>query len=692
VNVIVTRREIDPPHSRARLQSGRLSYRPDIDSLRAVAILPVVLYHAGIPGFSGGFVGVDVFFVISGYLMASLIIGEIDRGEFSLLRFYERRIRRIFPALFAMVAGSSVMAWLVFMPVEFEYFAHSVRATALFISNIRFEKESGYFDMSAQLKPLLHTWSLAVEEQFYIVFPVALTLLAKVDRRRTPWVLLFLLVASLAASAWYVHRAPVAAFYLSQFRGWELLLGALLAFDVLPRSTRPVICECLAGLGIVLIGYAVLTYSNSTVFPGLAALVPCLGAALVIHGAATEGPAGLLLRARPVAFVGLISYSLYLWHWPLIVFTRYFTGHILSPMQGVLLVVASLVAAVVSWRFIEQPFRGPASRIARLPLFAVATTVIVAAVLFGGYVTNQQGLPGRLPAAAREAYSATYDLSRFSSSDCSIDTNGSGPSLADVRAGKLCQLGAAGNGPINFIVWGDSHSGAMAPAIDKAAADVGMRGLLTGHASCPPLPDVVLSRRNDADTAQCASYNAAVRDLIAEKHIPVVFMVAYWPKYVHDAELPNEGLYFDPSVPPPVEDHSTFIKTALDNTLAELKQQGKQTVLVMDVPEMGRFVPEALAKALMTGTTTDIAPPWSYVAARQALSRSILATSAATYGATVVDPLPTICANEHCDAERNGTALYKDADHITATMARSISYLYAPLFKSLGATGPSTGG
>jgi len=177
-----------------------------------------------------------------------------------------------------MVAASAVMAWLVFMPVEFEYFARSVRATALFISNVRFEKESGYFDMSAQLKPLLHTWSLAVEEQFYIVFPVALTLLAKLDRRRIPWVLVSLFVASLAASAWYVHRAPVAAFYLSQFRGWELLLGALLAFDVLPRSTRPVIGECLAALGILLIGYAVFAYSDSTVFPGLAALVPCLGA------------------------------------------------------------------------------------------------------------------------------------------------------------------------------------------------------------------------------------------------------------------------------------------------------------------------------------------------------------------------------------------------------------------------------
>jgi peptidoglycan/LPS O-acetylase OafA/YrhL len=691
VNVIVTRREIDPPHSTARLQSGRLSYRPDVDGLRALAILPVVLYHAGIPGFSGGFVGVDVFFVISGYLMASLIIREIDQGNFSLLRFYERRIRRIFPALFAMVAASSVMAWLVFMPVEFEYFARSVRATALFISNVRFEKESGYFDMSAQLKPLLHTWSLAVEEQFYIVFPVALTLLAKLDRRRIPWVLLLLLVASLAASAWYVHRAPVAAFYLSQFRGWELLLGALLAFDVLSRSTRPVIGECLAALGILLIGYAVLTYSDSTVFPGLAALVPCLGAALVIHGAATSGPAGLLLRSRPVVFVGLISYSLYLWHWPLIVFTRYFTGHVLSPMQGVLLVVASLIVAVLSWRFVEQPFRGHSSRIARPPLFAAATTVIVAAVLFGGYVTNEHGLPGRLPAAAREAYSATYDLGRFSGPDCSIDTNGSGPSLLDVRAGKLCQLGAAGNGPINFIVWGDSHSGAMAPAIDKAAADVGMRGLLAGHASCPPLPDVVLSRRNDVDTAQCAGYNAAVHDLIAEKHIPVVFMVAYWPKYVHDAELPDEGLYFDPSVRPPVEDHSAPIKAAMDRTLADLKQQGTQTVLVMDVPEMGRFVPEALAKAVITGTTTDIAPPWSYISARQALSRSMLATAAATYGATVVDPLPAVCANGHCNAERNGVALYKDADHITATMARSISYLYAPLFKSLAARVSSTG-
>ncbi|PSJ49488.1 acyltransferase, partial [Mesorhizobium soli] len=219
-----------------------------------LAVFPVVLYHAGIAGFGGGFVGVDVFFVISGYLMAAVIIGELDRGEFSLLQFYERRVRRIFPALFAMIAASAVMAWFVFMPVEFTYFARSLKATVLFISNIRFQREVGYFDIESQLKPLLHTWSLAVEEQFYIVFPIAVVLIVRFFRRYLALILLATLAASLIASTWAVHYAPEKAFYLAQYRAWELLLGAVLALSLIPRPTQRLAREAMAGTGVVLIG------------------------------------------------------------------------------------------------------------------------------------------------------------------------------------------------------------------------------------------------------------------------------------------------------------------------------------------------------------------------------------------------------------------------------------------------------
>ncbi len=673
---LVLRRSL-PPAPVHGYGPSNLTYRRDIDGLRALAIIPVVLYHAGIPGFGGGFVGVDVFFVISGFLMASLISNEIAQGEFSLVRFYERRIRRIFPALFTVLIASSMAAWLLLMPAEFAYFARSLKSAALFTSNIQFEKESGYFDIGAQMKPLLHTWSLAVEEQFYILFPLLLIAITRFARRHTVPILAGLLVASFAASTWTLFQSQAEAFYLLQFRAWELLLGALLALGVVPMPKRPAMRAGLAAAGVLFIAIAIFGFSDKTLFPGLAALLPCLGAALVIHARDEWGPASHFLRSRPMVFVGLISYSLYLWHWPIIVFSREMTGRELSLPQGGMIVAASFVAAVISWRFIEQPFRGRGSLVKRVPLFTAAVAVMIAAAGLGDYVAHHGGVPERLPADIRKVYASTYDQSRFSLPPCFADSDRMGASEEDIRAGKLCLLGPEGAAKPTFLVWGDSHSGAMAPAIDAAAAQVGITGLFAGHASCPPLPGVRLTPRGD--TERCGKFNGAVRDLIVSQHVPLVFLVAYWPKYVHDAEMPNEGPYFDPSVPPPLEDRSASIVQTLDSLLADLTRQGTRVVLVSDVPEMGRYMPEAVAKAMIQGTSTDVAPPLDYIEKRQALSHAILGRLAAKYGATIVDPLPSICGNGRCDAVRNGLPLYKDADHLTATFAQTLSPLYVPV-------------
>ncbi|MBZ9854070.1 acyltransferase [Mesorhizobium sp. CA13] len=676
---LVVRRPVAQASIPGHGQAG-LAYRADIDGLRALAIVPVVLYHTGIPGFGGGFVGVDVFFVISGFLMASLISREITCGDFSLLRFYERRIRRIFPALFAILAASSIAAWFLLMPAELEYFARSLKAAALFTSNIEFEKESGYFDVGAQMKPLMHTWSLAVEEQFYILFPLLLVAINRFARRHTVSILVGLLIVSFVASAWTVFRSPVAAFYLLEFRAWELLVGALLAFGAIPTPTRPTMRAGLAAGGILLIALAVFGFNDHTLFPGPAALLPCLGAALVIHARDEQGPVSHILRSKPVVFIGLISYSLYLWHWPVIVFSRAMADREFSVLHGSLIVLTSLAIAVFSWRFIERPFRGSNAWVGRRSLFAGAALMVAVAVGFGTDVIRDKGVPSRVPVDVRKVYAATYDESRFSVPPCFADFDATGPTPADIRAGKLCPLGIEHSNNPAFLVWGDSHAGAMAPAIDAAATRTGVAGLFAGHASCPPLPGVQLTRRSH--TEQCGDFNGAVRDLIASRHIPLVFLLAYWPKYVHDSELPNQGVYFDPSVPPPLEDKSASVVETLDRLMGELAQQGTKVVLVMDVPEMGHYMPEAVARAMIAGRSTDVAPPWDYVAKRQALSRAILTRLAAKYGAAVVDPLPAFCSIGHCDAVQNGLPIYKDADHITATMARSLASLYVPLLST----------
>ena len=288
-----------------------LEYRADIDGLRAVAILPVVFFHAGFGFAQGGFVGVDVFFVISGYLITSLIHREMLAGKFSLARFYERRVRRLFPALFAMLSVcAAVAAWLL-LPQDLRYFGGSLFATTLFSSNIFFWLEAGYFDVAAERKLLLHTWSLAVEEQFYLLFPIFLLLVLRYLPRRLVAVTGAVTVASLLASEWMLRSSDSAAFYLAPFRAWELGLGASLALiaPVARHDNRH--AEVFAWLGLAMIAASVAVFSWQTPFPGLHALAPAVGAALVIwSGSGTSTHAGRILSARPLVFTGLISYSL----------------------------------------------------------------------------------------------------------------------------------------------------------------------------------------------------------------------------------------------------------------------------------------------------------------------------------------------------------------------------------------------
>src|SRR5271170_3095038 len=301
---------------------NRPRYRPEIDGLRALAILPVLLFHYRVSPFRGGFVGVDVFFVISGYLITQLIEAERREGRFSIARFYERRVRRIFPALFVMLTAATIAAAFILFPVDLVRYANSLLATAGFAANFEFWREAGYFDVAAAEKPLLHLWSIAVEEQFYLVFPALLLLF----QSRRVAITLAIFVLSFAFAVWGVIHAPSAAFYLLPGRAWELMLGALLALHAVPFIERRWIREALAVTGIALIAIAVFGYSKDTPFPGAAALLPCLGAALVIYSSVPGiTSASAVLSLPPLVFVGRISYSLYLWHWPLYVFARYFS-------------------------------------------------------------------------------------------------------------------------------------------------------------------------------------------------------------------------------------------------------------------------------------------------------------------------------------------------------------------------------
>ncbi len=336
-----------------------MKYRPEIDGLRSIAVLPVILFHGGVAAFSGGFVGVDVFFVISGYLITTIIVSRIDAGRFSLLDFYNRRARRILPALVLVVACSIPFAWIWMLPTEFKDFAQSISAVSLFSSNFLFWIESDYFAAAAEEKPLLHTWSLAVEEQYYIVFPLLLMLFWRRWSRGTVMLLCGIFLISLIASQILSSRAPETNFYLLPSRAWELMAGSLCAIWLLraPPQIGQGAREGLAALGLGLILLSIFVYDKTTPFPSVYALAPVLGTALIILFAVRgTGVARLLSLKIPVG-IGLISYSAYLWHQPLFAFARLRSP--VEPEIGLMMGLAalSLGLAYLSWRFVEQPFR-----------------------------------------------------------------------------------------------------------------------------------------------------------------------------------------------------------------------------------------------------------------------------------------------------------------------------------------------
>ncbi len=419
------------------------AYRPDIDGLRAVAVLAVVFYHAGIPGFSGGFVGVDIFFVISGFLITGIVWSEIDDKEFSLQRFYIRRIKRIFPALFAVLIVTSIAAFALLIPRDLEEFGQSVNAATLFSSNFHYLKSAGYFDGPAVEKPLLHTWSLSVEEQFYAAWPLILILLSRtLPSRRVLHVIIGLCIISLIfTEARLIAEFPkeLVLFPLVQNVGAAYWSGPGRYCGLLAARTT---CNRTGsgGTGRNRLGGYLLRFSIP--FPGLTALLPCAAAALIIASGSTGNPVSRVLSIAPIRRIGLISYSLYLIHWPLFSFAHLYFNEELSLAIRFIIVALSFLLAYLSWRFIETPFR--AASVPRFAVFGAAAAAMVSLCLAGFSFSESGGFPQRVDDKVLRVEEAGWDLAKYCRA-VSI------PGLSGVAA---CELGAEKRGSYDFIVWG----------------------------------------------------------------------------------------------------------------------------------------------------------------------------------------------------------------------------------------------
>lgn len=652
-----------------------LPYRSDIDGLRTLAVLPVVLFHAGVAGFDGGFVGVDVFFVISGYLITSLILSDISAGIFTIRRFYERRMRRIFPALFVVVAACVPTALVILVPEHLEDFGQSVIATALFTSNFFFLLEDGYFEGAAELHPLLHTWSLAVEEQFYLLFPLLLLLLTRRNLRPSA-ALIGLGLLSFGINLWWTADAPTAAFLLLPGRLWELLMGAVLATRISQLQISAIGGATATLAGLVLIGLGVFGFDANTPFPGAAALLPCIGAALIILGGTIDNPVNRLLGAKPMRGCGLISYSLYLWHFPLIVFSHHLMGRSLTAMEALMLIAVSIVLAALTWRFVEQPYRTRASRTTVGTLLKASVLVISGCIAFGLYTDFSDGAPARMSAAAQQYLAGGEDR----------DTS-------CMRKGSGCLLGSADTPP-KFLVWGDSHASAILPAFREAAEETGITGFAALRGGCLPLLGYRLVHSIADD---CAAHVQHTLEYVRRSNIDTVFLAARWTLPV------EESMYgFEPghpykltSYPDPGKFHGNpaVLRNALGMTLEALRGSAKEVVIVGPVPEIGWHVPHTLAQRSRFGALLPaiaIQPPLIQVQDRNQRTLSILREAARRYGARLLLPQEVLCsATEGCLVLDDDLPLYFDSHHLTTAGARRLTPLLIPELQQVAALAPT---
>jgi peptidoglycan/LPS O-acetylase OafA/YrhL len=634
--------------STAQLDGGltHLKYRDYIDGLRAIAVLSVVGFHAFPDWIFSGFVGVDVFFVISGFLISAIILTNLESNHFSYAGFYARRIKRIFPALIAVIVTCFAIAWYVLLPDEFSQFLKHIAAGAGFVSNFVLWSEAGYFDNSAHTKPLLHLWSLSIEEQFYIVWPL---LVGMVWRRKWNFLALALLIAggSFALNVITTAADSTAAFYSPLSRSWELMVGGSLAYLSLrhPRliQQNP---NWQATVGLLAIGLGIFAVQNDSAFPGWWALLPTAGAFLLISAGPGAWVNKRILASRGLVWIGLISYPLYLWHWPVLVFAKIIVGRNLFVRDRVLLIVLSVVLAYITYRLLEKPIRLLKRQSSRRVVTVLATlaacTLLFSLVALGGNMSPRQS-----SAAISNILAAAYDW------EYPDGLKGK------ILAGKLRRAYAYnGRSPVKTLFVGDSNMEQYYPRITKLISESPDRynsAIFVGNQRqrCGLMYRMFLT---DADA--CDSVRKDICDLANSRDVAVIVLVYSGAAY-HNLLTEGSG------------------KDRLSEFLRRGVRNGKSMYLVLNMPDGDELDPKSMFMGSRLGVLRPTEPKratldYTDFIARYAQDRMELADLAARNGVHVIDPLPYLCPNKQCPVfDSEGAPLYKDSMHMRASYARA---------------------
>jgi peptidoglycan/LPS O-acetylase OafA/YrhL len=639
-----------------------VKYRSEIDGLRALAVVPVIFYHAGFEAFRGGFVGVDIFFVISGYLITTLLVNDLQAGTFSILHFYERRARRILPALFLVMLACLPLAWFWLLPQDMWNFSKSLVAVSFFSSNIFFWRTSGYFNTASQLNPTIHTWSLSVEEQYYVIFPIFLRLVWRLGKRWTAALLIIVAVASLSLAEYCSMKMPVFNFYMLPTRAWELMVGALIAIYYTEHNIRKhkrIYAQAGSVLGVGLILYAIFAYSDKTPFPSFYALAPTLGAALIIVFSSKDTLAGRILSTKLFVSLGLISYSAYLWHQPLFAFARLYCLYEPGVALMSMLALVSVALAYLAWRFVERPFRNKHIFTRRqIFIFSLLGSVIFIGVgLLGcstqGFITRDKWTVLR---PTLDVMNETGDGERYCEQH--MISSEFGP--------FVCLIGDLRAKP-DGVLWGDSFAGVLILSLDSELKNAGHSFYVVSSDGCIPIEGdsrtVRLQYKCTADRNRMF-----VRAVIRDRAINTIVWVGAF------ANITGKDWETDYLIDGRPANTPGLAEESIMQTLINFSDHGKHVIFVGDTPRFPYDTAKYATKMyLLTGSVSNAVQKIRRDDVVRSLNESDILTSASKY-ATVIDTVNIFCGQSECQShDAEGNLLYIDGSHLSYYGSRMLA-------------------
>ena len=647
-----------------------MNYRSELDGLRAISVMSVILYHMGMSQIGSGYAGVDVFFVISGFLIGGQIAKDRARGTFTYWNFYARRALRILPALYLVIICSTIAGWFTMLSYEYRYFGGGALSALLSVSNFWFWELIDYFNPAAALDPLVHTWSLAVEEQFYLFAPLLFGLLWGFGRKTLFIVLMAVAFVSFIIAIMTNSDSPMSAFYLLHARAWELLVGVLAALKSDKIRSFKSIAPLLSNVGLILTIAGLTFLPDDALWPGGWTLVPVTGAMLILLFGGEKSLTRAILKLAPLRFIGLISYSAYLWHQPILSFLG--IKNIL-PVDGISLLfvfAAILVVSYLSWKLVEQPFRNNTLSLYFSRSALILTACLIAVFALGGHFTK--GYPMRLPNEVHEVLkSATFPDSLH---DCQLNRK----QVEYMSLSKACEFGE--DTAPSVAVWGDSHAASISQPLGEALGDLGLSLKQFTLSSCQPIPNLLNFGQSRAD--QCAKFNSRVFSLLlGSSEIQTIVMFATWDSYFLNSGTLNmlgvsevDDFYSYPiSQSPHLPDHTRtgIISNELKKVIINLTAVGKRIILVASLPRPDVSIPNYFARQVWNGAPlpADVGYPVEIFELQSKSGRKILkeALSVSEVGNLVkmIDPADIFCDSSECALIKDGKLLYIDGNHLS---------------------------